>query len=215
MQLTDDDNESLRQPLPCFWLNPAGNPTQAQRTVLMTGMARSGTSFIGSVIGRLGVVCRRNAQDKVSGHWEHVDLRDAFKTTDAAEFERIISEFNQVSDIWAWKLPSLRTNFDWVISRIRNPCFIISFKEPLSMAMRKISTGHADNLERHFRKIFREYQELIEFACSTDHPVLLVSYDKALRNMDECIAALAKFSGVESYDAATVKMGVEEDARRY
>lgn len=219
---TDDQLEDFNDPdgnqateLPCFQLNHVGYPVEPQRTLLLTGVARSGTSFAASVAGRLGVPFLRSGRDKVSGHWEHPDLRSAFTERDEAAFTSIVEEFNSAHSIWGWKLPSLRTDFDWVVSRIRNPCFVFTFKEPLSMAIRKISKGHADNLERHFRKIFREYDHLLQFAGATNRPVLLLSYDKSLRNLDECIGEVAKFGGVDSYDFAAVKKKVAEDALRY
>ncbi|MCW5733905.1 MAG: hypothetical protein KIS73_07265 [Enhydrobacter sp.] len=199
----------------CFWLNPAGFPTERQRTLVMTGVARSGTSFIGSVAGQLGIPHARTSDDRVSGHWEHYALRVAFKEKNEEEFASIVSEFNQSYDIWGWKLPSLRTDFEWVMRHVRNPCFVITFKEPLSMAMRKISTGHQDNVGRHFKRIFSDYQQLVEFATTSKRPVMLVSYDKALRQLDECIAAIAKFGGVERYDPEAVKAGIADDATRY
>jgi len=214
-----EEQESLSLPetptSACFWLNHAGFPTEQQRTIVMTGVARSGTSFVGSVCGRLGVPHGRDEADRVSGHWEHYGLRVAFKAKNEDELRRIVIEFNGAHEVWGWKLPSLRTNLDLVLNMIRNPCFIFTFKEPLSMAMRKIATGHNARISRHFKRIFADNIGLVEFAESTRRPVMLVSYDRALRRLDECIAAIARFSGVTHYDLNVVKAGIEEDARRY
>src|SRR5579862_3374773 len=53
--------------MPCYWVNAAGFPTEAKRTIVMTGVARTGTSFIGAVAGRLGVPQGRDENDRVSG----------------------------------------------------------------------------------------------------------------------------------------------------
>lgn len=204
-----------RKPLPCFQLNAAGFPTEEKRTLLITGVPRSGTSFLASVVGRLGVPQSRGPGDKVSGHGEHVGLRDAFGGRRDAEFRSIVAEFDAAHPTWAWKLPAMKADLDWVADRVRNPCFVFTFKEPLSVAMRKVSTGHDTDLEENFNKIFEGYVRLLQFARATPRPVLLVSYDKALRQFDECVAAVARFAGVPEWDLDEVERGVREDESRY
>lgn len=197
----------------CTWRNRT--PSENERTLLLTGMARSGTSFLASSIGHLGVPLGRYEGDRVSGHGEHVPLRQAFTDRDEASFERLVSEFNREHSTWAWKLPALRTDLEWAAKRVRNPCYVIVFREPLSVSLRKISNGRAPDLRRLFRKVFEEYDALLEFALGTKQPVLLVSYDKALRQFDEWLAALASFAGVATYDAATIREKVRRDGAEY
>lgn len=214
-KLAKAHSDPRREALPCFRLNAAGFPSEGQRTLLITGVPRSGTSFLASVVERLGIPLGRDARDKVSGHGEHVALRDAFGGRRDAEFRAIVAGFDAAHATWAWKLPAMKADLDWVTDRVRNPCFVFTFKEPLSVAMRKVSTGHVDDLEESFRKIFEGYGRLLAFARATPRPVLLVSYDKAMRQLDECIAAVARLGGVSDWDPAEVARGVREDALRY
>jgi hypothetical protein len=197
----------------CTWRNRT--PTEVERTLLLTGMARGGTSFVASSIAHLGVPLGRHEGDAVSEQGEHVLLRQAFKDRDEMAFERLVGEFDREHATWAWKLPALRKDLEWASRRVRNPCYVIVFREPLSVSLRKISNGRAPDLRRMFRKIFDEYDALLEFALGTKRPVLLVSYDKALRQFDEWLSALASFAGVASYDAASIREKVRRDGAAY
>ena len=77
----------------CYRLGPAGDPAEPQRTLLLTGVARSGTSFAGAVAGALGVPFGRHERDKVSGHWEHVALRAALDDFRALPVEAFLDKY--------------------------------------------------------------------------------------------------------------------------
>jgi hypothetical protein len=198
----------------CHWLNRPAFPTTPQRTIVMTGAARTGTSFVSSVFARLGLPMRRDGGDHVSGHFEQVPLRAALVAGDHDRLKSIIAEFNAGFDIWGWKAPAIRKDFETVTKLIRNPCFVV-FKEPLSVALRKFERGRKANLARVFSRTIQDYLELVEYAQASPHPCLLVSYDRAVQRMDECIAAFAAYGGITGYDPAEVAQTVAADGARY
>lgn len=200
---------------PCYWLNCRSFPDSPQRTIIMTGMARTGTSFVSSVFTRLGLPMGRSPSDKVSGHGEHIALRTALVDKDYAGLKAIIAEFDSQFDIWGWKAPAIRNDFDAIAEHVRNPCFVFVFKEPLSVAMRKMERGRNAELTRLFNRLFRAYMELVTFAQSSPHPCLLVSYDNATRRMSECIDAFARYAGIKDYDLAAIEQDVASDGDRY
>ncbi len=199
----------------CFWLNRPSFPTTPQRTIVMTGAARTGTSFVSSVFARLGLPMGRNGRDLVSGHFEHVSLREALVAGEHSRLKEIIAEFDARFDVWGWKAPAIRKDFETVAKLIRNPCFVFVSKEPLSVALRKIELGRKANLFRLFNRITQDYIELVEYAQASPHPCMLVSYDRALQRIDECIAAFAAYAGITTYDSTAVQQAVTADGARY
>jgi hypothetical protein len=205
----------LRPEPPCYWLNRAGWPAAPQRTIIMTGVARSGTSFLSSVLLHLGLPMKRGESDQLSGHAEHVPLREALAAKDHPRLTSIVAEFDQRFDIWGWKAPGIRTDFETVVATVRNPCFVFVFKEPLSVAMRKVDRGREPEIDRLFRKTVKAYVELVDYAAASPHPCMLVSYDRATKRIDECIGALAAFAGIARYDPEAVRQAVSGDGDQY
>jgi hypothetical protein len=198
-----------------FWLTDEAFPTEKKRTIIMTGVARSGTSFVGSVFGNLGVPMARSEDDAVSGHWENLELRRALVERRYADLERIIGEFDSQYDTWAWKAPAIRNDFEAILKYVRNPCFVFVFKEPLSVAMRKIERNHQADFVKHFRRMFQAYSGLVEFAQETDRPCMLVSFDRAVKNTETTVKNFARFAGVTDYDVASVVEKIRTDGQNY
>lgn len=198
-----------------FWLTGAGFPVESQRTIIMTGVARSGTSFIGSIFGNLGVPMARSETDVVSGHWENLALREALVERRYDDLERMIGEFNSQYDTWAWKAPAIRNDLKSILKYVRNPCFVFVFKEPLSVAMRKIERNHQADFVKHFRRMFQAYSQLVEFAQETERPCMLVSFDKAAKNTEDTVRSFARYAGVSDYDVASVIEKTRADGRNY
>jgi hypothetical protein len=197
-----------------FWINN-GIPAEQQRTIVMTGMARTGTSFVASVFGHLGVPMRLHDRDKVSGHWEHIAMREALVEEDHETLDRLFSEFNAKYDTWAWKAPAIRLELEMLEKKLRNPCFVFVFKEPLSVAMRKIDRGAKADVARHFKRIFESYMGMVQFAQETSRPCMLVSFDRAVKKGAATVKAFAEFAGVQEYDVEKVLAGVKQDEQNY
>lgn len=198
-----------------FWLTRGSFPEERQRTIIMTGVARSGTSFIGSVFGNLGVPMARSETDVVSGHWENLALREALVERRYDDLQRMIGEFNSQYDVWAWKAPAIRNDLKAILKYVRNPCFVFVFKEPLSVAMRKIERNHQEDFVKHFRRMFQAYSAMVEFAQETDRPCMLVSFDRSAKNTEDTVRNFARYAGVSDYDMAEVIEKTRADGRNY
>lgn len=211
----DDDAPFVNGVANSFWVTGAGFPVEKQRTIIMTGVARSGTSFIGSIFGNLGVPMARSEDDVVSGHWENLELRRALVERRYDDLQRMIGEFDSQYDTWAWKAPAIRNDLKAILKYVRNPCFVFVFKEPLSVAMRKIERNHQEDFVKHFRRMFQAYSGLVEFAQETDRPCMLVSFDKAAKNAEDTVKSFARYAGVTDYDLASVIEKTRADGRNY
>lgn len=59
------------------------------------------------------------------------------------------------------------------------------------------------------------YQHMASIAKKTEHPLLLVSYDRAMASLDSFLHDAARFAGVIRFDVETVIAGIREDGQRY
>ena len=185
-----------------------------QKSLVICGAPRGGTTFAASVYLWLGVPFRRTPTDRLSPRFEHNHLKEAFQTQDQERLRRIIDEFRSRHPVWGWKLPEIERHFSAVAEMVPNPHFVLIFKEPLSVAVRS-ATRRSKNPIDVLQEVVAVHQRLATIAATTEHPLLLISYDKAMTNLPEFLADAASFAGVTSYDEAAVIDGILGDGRRY
>lgn len=167
-------------------------------TLIVTGVARSGTSMVSSVLSAAGVYMGEHVYDVVgedaqvlailqSGH--HSMLKDLIKVRDAAH------------PVWGFKIPNLHAymtpdQFKW----FRNPRMIAIFRDPVAVAVRGALSEHIDAMEGLISTT-HAITAVAEFAAMSGCPTLLLSYEKAITAPDRMLESLLSFCGVD-YDAA-------------
>ena len=78
------------------------NPTEAQKTIVITGPSRSGTTMMAQIVKTLGI----HLGDAVDVNLlEDIEIRNASKSGDVESMKRILSERNDANPIWGWKYP--------------------------------------------------------------------------------------------------------------
>ncbi|TAJ92126.1 MAG: hypothetical protein EPO10_07270 [Reyranella sp.] len=185
-----------------------------RKSIVICGAPRGGTSFAASVFSRLGVPFRRTPNDRISPRHEHNRLKEAFQEEDHARMRRIIGEFCSLHPVWGWKLPEIESRFSAISEMVPNPHFVMIFKEPLSIAVRS-ATRRSKNPINVLQQVVAVHQRLAAIAATTEHPLFLVSYDKAVVSLPAFLADAASFAGIKSYDEAAVIAGIRADAQQY
>lgn len=112
-------------------LNGTENPP-GQRTYIVLGLGRSGTSFVASVLEYLGIFMgdaptRRTLEDGRLGRL--MDKRDY----DAAG--EVIADYDARHDIWSVKRPSMLLHAKATEHLFRNPHYIVTHRDFLSVAL--------------------------------------------------------------------------------
>lgn len=184
------------------------------KSIVICGITRGGTSFAASVFGRLGVPFSRRGERNIGARYEHRDLRAAFVGKEGDAIREIATGFSKEYPVWAWKLPAIQREFEFVAELVPNPHFVIIFKEPLSVAARKTDLKGKDTLQS-LDQVMTVYQHMASIAKKTELPLLLVSYDRAMASLDSFLPDAAKFAGVTRFDVETVIAGIREDGQRY
>jgi len=140
-----------------------------QKTVIVLGCPRGGTSLVAGVLSRLGVFMG----DGLGHQYEDPRFREE---TSLEEKINAISKNNSLYSTWGWKLPNTIYYIDNIIEHIRNPVFIAIYRNPFDIFLS--STRHDDeeinmrNMEvpiDHYKimnNVLKQYGDIPLATCS-------------------------------------------------
>lgn len=185
----------------------------AGRAVLLTGNPRGGTTFVASVAHHLGIPL-----GKSQPRYEDRKLRRLLigDEPDHAKLAETIREREAASPLWGWKLPGIVQHFDLVDSLVQRPIYVMVFKDPLSIAMRKFNRGD-QRLVGGLQSALLYAQRMVNFIATTERECILVSFEKAVRKQGDFIRTLASVTGIPVDDArvAEIEAAVRHDSFLY
>ena len=168
-----------------------GNPSQEsqkEKTFVVVGVARGGTSIIAGTLAKLGVFMG-NAQAPV---YEDLRLSLAYEKTSQEKFETVVADYNEKYNVWGWKRPSTLNDLPRIAKKLRNPHFIFVFRDLLSVANRNvISMKHG--LESGLSDGLKDYAKIIKFIGKKNYPAFYISSEKTVSNKEPFLEAISKF----------------------
>ena len=172
-----------------------------ERTVIVLGVARSGTTMIAGALQQLGV-------DMMGGRrpntvFEDVVLGQAMEVKDYSKLSQLIAERNRLGPVWGWKRPSALTYMARVERYFRSPRYVVVFRDLLAIANRNRISVRADLLDNLYDTA-EHYRRLLAFVRKSARPMLLVSYEKAMLNRQAFVDALSAFAGEVGHDRRDV-----------
>jgi len=97
------------------------------RTIVVLGAPRGGTSMVTGALRALGVFMGKNL-----GH-QHEDPIFR-KDTPLKDKLGAIAAYNAEHDVWGWKLPNSIYYYANVHAALRNPVFIVVYRNPMAVA---------------------------------------------------------------------------------
>lgn len=178
-------------------MTPGGDGS-SPRTIIVTGIGRSGTTMVAAVLAGLGILSAADAYPATLDDREFLHL---FRADASAGIASVIEKRNRDSDVWGFKLPSIHAYLGSSGLRMfRHPHLVVVFRDPVAVAVRHATAEYMD-AEASFLENIAGMQDVARFVQAADCPLLLVSYEKAVKFPDHFITALAEFCGV-SADAA-------------
>ena len=163
------------------------DPVPAQRTLVVMGSYRGGTSMIAGLLRLLGVFMGHNL-----GRTNSEDL-DFQEERDVAPLAPHISSRNAEFDVWGWKFPGSLGYIDAILPLLRNPQFIIICRDPVAIAQREHALQNYTFGEALRLATLHQFK-LLTFTYRTPHPVFLISYERALRGKGGFVKDLASFA---------------------
>lgn len=169
-----------------------GQPDPGERTVIVLGVARSGTSMLANILVQLGLFMGERRDGIV---FEDVDLAEAFEQGRIADARAIIGRRNDSHTSWGWKRPEAFKYLAPHLQEFRNPCLIVTIRDILAIGLRNvISTGLEPEVA--LKDAQARYAALLQFLDEVSIPTLLISYEKALLNAPDVIERIAGFAGL-------------------
>lgn len=160
-----------------------------QKTYIVLGVARSGTSMIAGCLRELGIFMGEIVADN------HED--PVFFSDDVEILKRIILERNNKYDNWGWKVPKTMFHIENLLPFIRNPHFIIVTRDPFDIAnsMMKREAMPFDLAIQHIFMVYKHLQQFVEKCLA---PLMFVSYNRVIADKEAFICELTSFIGSEN-----------------
>ena len=185
-------------------------PVESKRTIIATGLARSGTSMVAALLHDAGLYLGSDMDPVVR---EDREVASRLGTT---RLNELIAWRNRRYPVWGFKHPNLHVFGPGVVQAFRNPRVIVTSRDPVAIGRRDLLSEHrADELaSRQIQAAAYESFAMVKFADALSCPVLLLSYEKALQDPRRLATAVLGFCGLKA-DAADVALAVKPNNPAY
>ena len=157
-----------------------------EKTVLVFGLARGGTSLVSGLLIELGVFMGHNA------HKTKHEYSPLYPGMPKIELLEAIRANDRAHSVWGWKCPKDIFSIDQYIHHLRNPHAIIVFRNFLDTSMSSYKHNSIDLLHS-LREHHSVMEGIISFAIDSEVPTALVSYEKALATPSLFVSGVVNF----------------------
>lgn len=173
-------------------------PCPAEATLAVTGMGRSGTTMVARILQAIGVAPGMPVGTDVL---ENPTWNEAARTLDFDAFADLCRTADAGAAKWMVKSPKLRTDMEGFAARMRNPRYVVMFRDPVAIAQRNVlamdvAPGKALTMAA------RGMARISAQVSATTAPALLLSYEKALQHPALTVDVIAGFAGMGPPQAA-------------
>jgi hypothetical protein len=163
-----------------------------QKTVIVFGLGRGGTSAVAGVLRELGVVLP-NAHP-LKHEWSPVCCH-ANGCVDLASTLSNLHRFDNMHDVWGWKSPKDVFILNQIESYIRNPVLVIVFRNLLESCL-----SGAKHDEFHWEMCAEEHAavqtQLARLIMYSPHPIAALSYETLIQDPTAVIAEFSDWLGL-------------------
>ena len=180
----------------CFLTATPFDLSLPNKTIVVSGIARGGTSMLSLVLRGLGVPMGRD----LDRNHEDIEFYSALNS-DPPDIHRIVhlaKERSEEFEIWGFKSPLLieKNVVSSIIPTLRNPLLIIVFRNVIGNIL---SFAHRDGIEYQagLQKNSEFLRTVESLMMSANYPILGVSYEDAASNPIEFTSRLAQVLGVD------------------
>lgn len=183
----------------------------AKRTVIVTGVARSGASLVAALLKEAGVFMGEYLHGDVN---EDAQILELLRRRDVAVLKTLIRERNAAHAQWGFKLPDLHAYLRHdEIPLFRNPCLIVIYRDPVAVAVRNALPEHHGEMDALLQSA-NAMHSMARFARAATCPVLFLSYEKALLLPNAMIDKVLEFCGLPLDDDTRSRLLVQVQPNR-
>jgi hypothetical protein len=163
------------------------------RTFIVTGLQRSGTSLVASILQQVGIFIGSEINDAV---YEDEAIGHVLASRDVEGLRQIIAVRNARHIRWGFKRTMLWRELGTdQLALFDKPRLIITFRDPVSMAVRTSLSEYQDAM-RALADIVTNQAKLIDYVSALRCPNLLLSYEKALSFPNDFVDTIVRFCGI-------------------
>jgi hypothetical protein len=198
------------------------------RTFIVTGLYRSGTSLVASILHQAGIFMGQQINDVV---FEDEEMLALLRAGDADRLKRLIEERNANYGTWGFKIPLVYTLLrPEQLVLFDNAHLIVPFRDIASIVVRnslsdyKVAAtglrepaGQLDYQEAMtaLREAVSQLDAMLRFVDRVNGPSLLLSYEKAVTFAADFVGALMRFCGLPTNKALHARLvGLVEPNRK-
>lgn len=186
----------------CLSLFENDRALPGERTVLVIGQARAGTTMVAAMLREMGVPVGERIGPVHEDNEMGAFVESFGKGEVPADFVQAVAVRDKAHPVWAWKRPDLYSCLATVTPELRNPRLVCILRDPAALALRNcISMSETGSEEAEalafLGAAMDEQRAIFEAVSAAKLPTLLLSYEKALTRTDEFVAVLARFVGKE------------------
>ena len=159
-----------------------------QKTFIVLGAPRGGTSMVAGVLRILGIPMGK----RIEGNHEDRDFVKHKRKGEKEEVFDLIQERNSEFDVWGVKVPGLITWMKEMERFLRNPFYIIIYRNTFTSAISKVekkdvSIDLALSVTQNF------YDLILKFIKDSDKPMLFLSYENCCDHPEEMVKEISEF----------------------
>lgn len=163
-------------------------PRDGSKTIVVLGVERGGTSMVAGVIRALGV----NMGERAGRNHENA----AFLSDDQEKLRNQIKKHNEENDVWGFKVPKASLMVDFYAKNLRNPHFVLVFRNIGSVVDSWCSRGANDPIETAKHSL-KYYSAALDSLNNTGFPLMYVNYERACEQKNDFINSIAGFIGID------------------
>jgi hypothetical protein len=150
-------------------------------TLVITGSPRGGTSIVAYILLRAGYFLGR---DMSALNHEDREIAGAF--TEDNRLLTIIEARNREHQRWGFKFPKASMKLEWLASNLRNPVFVIVYRNPLAIARSIINRQpNFDRTEIHLKRALERGLDRMTTATASSFrsqiPAIFIDIDDAIK----------------------------------
>ncbi len=174
-----------------------------ERTVIVMGCGRGGTTAIAGIVDHLGI---RMVEPKERSH--KVNMEDGEIVRFAIgknlnpsqprwpetyrEISKVIERRNAAYTNWGWKDPAADLYLEAVIQHVRNPLVLLVFRNIFDVGLSNVAAGEV-SFEMVIDQSIQRYLRCWQIAAKLGLPTLFVSYERAILKRQRCVEMVADF----------------------
>ena len=175
--------------------------TDAQRTLVVTGTPRGGTTAIAQCIATLGVPIgvpvppapeQFNYEDPAFLEILQMDIP---REVNLEELRNLVRCRNEAHQTWGFKLPMALNSLPVLERELRNPMFVFVFRDLVAVSSREV-IANGDHAIAAMARALDWQRRMLDFIAVTASPCLLISYEKALQFADLLPRVLSRWAGL-------------------